>query len=82
MYATTEADARNVKTAAEACARYALPNPKPASYVFTMRPHAGTDLQRGMVDGACGQPGGGVEVIFPRGAQPATVSAPARIPDK
>ena len=34
-YATTEEDAKNIKTGKEAVARYALPNPSPASYVFT-----------------------------------------------
>ena len=34
-YATTEEDAKNLKTGKEAVARYALPNPAPASYVFT-----------------------------------------------
>jgi len=37
-YATTEADAKNVKTGKEAVARYALPNPDPASYVYTIKP--------------------------------------------
>jgi hypothetical protein len=81
-YATTEEDAKNVKTGAEAVARYALPNPAPASYVFTIRPHKDTVLQRGIVEPAYGQPGGGVEVIFTDGTQPNTVTGPDKIPDK
>jgi hypothetical protein len=81
-YGTTEADAKNVHTGAEAVARYALPDPKPASYVVTVRPHAPTPIQSGTVAPAYGQPGGGVEVIFPNGTQPATVSAPTKLPDQ
>ena len=33
-YATTEEDARNVKTGKEAVERYAIPNPKPAIYRY------------------------------------------------
>ena len=81
-YATTEADARNVRTGAEAVARYALPDPKPASYVVTVRPNAATSIQTGTVAPAFGQPGGGVEVIFPAGTQPATVTGPTKLPDQ
>ena len=48
----------------EAVACYALPEDKPASSVFTIRPAQDTDLQRGTVAPANNQPGGGVEVIF------------------
>lgn len=63
-YATTEEDAKNVRTGKESVARYALPNPKPASNAFTIQPHKDTLMQRGIVEPAYGQPGGGVEVIF------------------
>lgn len=82
-YATTEADAKNVKTGKEAVARYALPNPDPASYVYTIKPKKDTDIQRGAVEPANGQPGGGVEVIFPSGTTANTVTLPPdRIPDE
>jgi len=80
-YATTEADACNVRTGREAVARYALPNPDPASYVFTITPHRDTVIQRGIVEPANNQPGGGAEVIFTRGTQPRTVTGPVPIPD-
>ncbi len=35
-YATTEKDAGNVKTGRQAVARYALPDPRPASHRFTI----------------------------------------------
>jgi len=79
-YATTEEDAKNVKTGKEAVARYALPNPDPACYVFTGRPDKDTSIQRGTVEPAFGQPGGGIEVIFPNGTQPNTVTGPVQIP--
>lgn len=81
-YATTEEDAKNVRTGKEAVARYALPNPAPASNVFTIKPHKDTVIQRGIVEPANGQPGGGVEVIFTDGTQPGTVTGPEKIPDE
>ena len=80
-YATTDEDARSVHTGRDAVARYALPNPAPASYVFTIRPHDGTIVQRGITEPAVGQPGGGAEVIFSTGTQPATVNGPVKLPD-
>jgi hypothetical protein len=80
-YATTEEDARNVKTGSDAVRRYALPNPAPASFVFTTRPPDKTDVQRGTVAPANGQPGGGVEVIFPTGTPKGTTTGPTKIPD-
>ncbi|MBI4263103.1 MAG: hypothetical protein HY657_01900 [Acidobacteria bacterium] len=82
-YATTEEDARNVKTGRDAVARYALSNPQPASYRFTIRPEIDTVIQKGIVQPAFEQPGGGVEVIFKDGAAPNTVTLPPdKIPDE
>lgn len=81
-YATTEADARNVKTGTDAVRRYALPDPKPASFVFTIVPLRDTVVQYGIVQPAFDQPGGGVEVIFTNGTNPKTVAGPTTIPDK
>lgn len=81
-YATTEADAKNVKTGLEAVARYALPNPKSAIYVFTVKPLKDTPIQRGIVQPDNGQPGGGVEVLFGNGTAANTVTGPATIPEK
>jgi len=81
-YATTEADAGKVRTGAEAVERYALPEPKPASHVFTVKPHPATPIQRGTVAPAYGHLGGGDEVIFTNGTRPATVTGPDKIPDK
>jgi hypothetical protein len=81
-YATTEEDAKNVKTGKDAVSRYALPNPDPASYVFTIKPKKDTDVQRGTVEAANGQPGGGVEIIFTSGTTANTVTLPPdKIPD-
>ncbi len=75
-FATTEDDAKNVKTGKGAVARYALPNPEPASYVYTIKPKKDTDIQRGVCEAANGQPGGGVEVIFKSGTTANTVTVP------
>jgi hypothetical protein len=79
-YATTEADAKHVKTGRDAVKRYALPNPKPAVYVFTIDPPLRTKLKRGVAQPAYGQQGGGVEVIFVNGSPDKTVTGPAQIP--
>lgn len=81
-YATTEEDAKNVRTGKEAVARYALPNPNPASNVWTIKPDRDTLVQHGIVEPANGQPGGGVEVIFTTGTQAGTVAGPEKIPDE
>jgi hypothetical protein len=81
-YATTEADAKNVKTGLEAVARYALPNPKPAVYVFTVKPLKDTPIQRGIVEPEFGQPGKGVEVLFYDGTAPKTVTDRCTIPER
>jgi hypothetical protein len=79
-YATTEEDAKHVKTGRDAVKRYALPNPAPAVHVFTIEPPLRTRLQRGVAQPAYRQPGRGVEVIFVNGSPDKTVTGPAQIP--
>lgn len=79
-FATTAADARQVKKGSEAVKRYALPNSTPAIYRFTITPPAKTVLKRGIVQPAYRQPGGGVEVIFVNGSPNKTVAGPVQIP--
>jgi hypothetical protein len=82
-FATTKEDAdANIKTGTDAVARYALPNSKPASNVFTISPAKDTELKRGTAQPANNQPGGGVEVIFVNGTPDGTVTGPVTIPDK
>jgi hypothetical protein len=81
-YATTADDAKNVKTGRNAVARYALPNPSPASWRFTIKPEKDTVVRKGIVEPAYGQPGGGVEAMFTNGTQPQTVTGPDKIPDE
>lgn len=82
-YATPEADGNTVKTGAEAVERYALPNPDPASYRFKVSPLKDTKVQRGIVQPANGQKGGGAEVIFTVGTTKDTVAQPpTKLPDK
>lgn len=82
-FATTKEDAdANIKTGTDAVKRYALPDSRPASNVFTIAPPTDTELQRGTVQPANNQPGGGVEVIFVKGTPDGTVTGPVTIPDK
>jgi hypothetical protein len=81
-YATTEEDAKMAPTGKIAVARYALPNPKPASNVWTIEPRKDTLIQYGIVEPANDQPGGGVEVIFTKGTHPGTVTGREKIPDE
>ena len=81
-YATTEEDAKKAPTGKIAVARYALPNPKPASNVWTIKPRKDTLIQSGIVESANDQPGGGVEVIFTKGTDPGTVTGREKIPDE
>jgi hypothetical protein len=82
-FATTKEDAdAHVRTGADAVARYALPNPTPASNVFTIYPPESADLKRGTAQPANNQPGGGAEVIFVNGLPDGTVTGPTTIPDK
>ena len=82
-FATTREDAdAYVKTGTDAVVRYALPNPTPASNVFTIRPPEDKELKRGTAQPANNQPGGGVEVIFVNGLPDGTVTGPTTIPDK
>lgn len=81
-FATTEEDARNVRTGIEAINRYAMPSDEPAIYVFTIKPPENTALRRGTVEPAYGKPGGGVEVIFVNGSPEKTVTGPDTIPER
>lgn len=75
-YATTKEDGDKVNSGKEAVERYALPNPDPASYVYTCKPKQDTEIKRGIVEEAFGHKGGGVEVIFPKGTNANSVTLP------
>ncbi len=79
-YGTTLADSLQVLTGKQAVERYALPNSDPAVHRFTIMPNADTPIQYGIVEPAHGQPGGGVEVIFPAGTNPWSVVRQDQIP--
>lgn len=79
-YATSAEDAVSVRTGIEAVRRYALPNPDPAVHRLTLRPPQPAPIRCGIVEPANGQPGGGVEVIFPDGTAPNTLVHQDRIP--
>ena len=81
-HVTTEADAKNVMSGKQAVSRYSLPNHKPASFVFTVKPRKNTAVQRGIVEPTAHQPGGGHEVIFAENTQAGTVTGPEKISDE
>jgi hypothetical protein len=78
-YATTFNDSRMVPSGLAAVGRYALPNPLPASRVYLLVPKPGTPTIAGAVVPSFNQAGGGVEVLFPTGAQP-DPGAPHELP--
>jgi len=81
-YVTTVNDVGVVPSGLGAVARYALPNPWPAKYVFTVTPLGNTPLEYGTVQPAFHQSGGGVEVFFRMGTGANTVSNPYAIPER
>ena len=66
-YVTTATDAPHVPSGLAAVGRYALPNPAPALYEFTIDPPLGSPIHCGTVAPKFGQAGGGVEVLFTAG---------------
>lgn len=80
-FGTTAEDAENVKTGRDAVARYALENKQSANKRFTINPPESTGIQRGTVQPAYGEPGGGIEVIFVNGTLDGTVTGPEIIPE-
>jgi hypothetical protein len=80
-YVTTYDDGiRYVKTGMDAVRRYALPNPQPAVHRYHLKPPLVIPVRRGKVQPAFDQPGGGVEVIFERGAPPGTKRGQDQLP--
>lgn len=75
-FATTAEDSKHVTTGKEAIARYALKNKQSANKRFSINPPVSTRLQRGIVEPAHGEAGGGVEVIFVDGTPDYTVTGP------
>lgn len=76
-YATTHEDAQYcLRNRIDHVARYALPSPLPVKYAFHIYPVEKTLIKRGTVEPANNQPGGGAEVIFPKGTDNNTVSLP------
>jgi hypothetical protein len=66
-HATTVNDAGLAPSGIAAVGRYALPNPLPAKFLYTVVPPPNTAMQVGAALPNFGQAGGGVEVFFPTG---------------
>jgi hypothetical protein len=81
-YSTTERDLTVVPSGLAAVGRFALPTRISARYVFKIAPGAGVRILYGTVIPDFGLCGGGVEVFFPEGTDPGTVSDAKKIPEK
>lgn len=81
-YATTISDARFAVSGLAVAGRYALPNPSPAVYAYTIVPGSGIGYQLGTARPANFQAGGGVELVFPAGAPAGSAFKPYEIPEK
>lgn len=76
-YATTKEDAEYCLSAKiDPIERYALPRILPVKYAFDINPLENTVVQRGTVEPANNQPGGGKEVFFSKGTDNNTVVLP------
>jgi len=80
-YVTTLKDGTaNVRNGMDAVRRYALPNPDPAVHRYLLVPPSIVAVRRGTVQPAFGQPGGGAEVIFDKGASAGTMQGKDQLP--
>ena len=80
-YATTKTDL-TVLSGLAAVGRFALPTRISARYVFRITPGKGVKIFYGTVIPNYGLCGGGVEVFFPDGTRPNTVSVWRPLPAK
>ena len=81
-YVTTATDMPHVPSGLAAVGRYALPNPAPALYIYTMSPPPGISIRCGTVVPRFGQAGGGVEVLFNPPLPAGTAHGPNVIPER
>lgn len=81
-YTTTIGDARFAVSGLAVAGRYALPNPSPAIYAYTVVLDAGLPYRAGTARPANYQSGGGVEVLFSAGAPAGSAFKSYRIPEK
>ncbi len=81
-YATTIGDARFAVSGLAVAGRYALPNPSPAVYAYTIVSDADLWYRAGTARPANYQSGGGVEVLFSAGAPAGSAFKPYKISEK
>lgn len=82
-YAVPESEVPFIPTGFAAVGRLALPNVQPASHHYILEAPSGTVVEFGTVAPGFGQAGGGVEALFPNGADNLLgLAAPAQIPDE
>ena len=82
-YVTTATDATVVPSGLAAVGRYALPNPAPAVYRYTLTPPPGVSIRCGTCQPLFGQAGGGVEIALDAPLPPGTTALPPQtVPDR
>jgi hypothetical protein len=81
-YATTKTDLTVVPSGLAAVGRFALPTRISARHLYQIKPGRGVKIFYGTVIPKYGLCGGGVEVFFPDGTGPGTVSAAEKLPEK
>lgn len=81
-YSTTDTDITVVPSGLAGVGRYALPSRVSARYSFEIKPGAGVQILFGTVTPNFGLAGGGVEVYFPNGTGPGTVTVGKTLSEK
>lgn len=81
-YVTTIGDSRFAVSGLAIAGRYALPNPSPAVYAYTVIPGPGVRYYAGTARPANYQSGGGVEVLFKGGAPAGSAFKPYQVQEK
>ena len=80
-YLTSHGDTRFAVSGLGAVARYALPNPAPAIFLFAIGVPTGTALMCGTASPSFGQSGGGVELRTDQAVQDAHFYGPEVLPE-
>ena len=81
-YVTTASDEPLVPSGLAAVARYALPNPAPAVYKYTIHPPVASRIRCGTCTPLYGQAGGGVEISLVNSLPAGSAYPPATIPER
>ena len=78
-YLTSDSELAHISSGFGAVGRYALPNPFPSVYAYSVIPKRGLDIKLGTVRPAFGQAGGGVEAVIRQSSGEHSVSNHKRV---